>query len=64
MSDITIKVGDRLYFDDDEDSGEYIVIRIDAERDNCWLLGENIGDDERTVEQELPLSFANRLHKL
>ena len=64
MDDNMIKVGDRLYFNDDEDSGEYTVIRIDIERDNCWLICENIGDDERTVEQELPLSFANRLEKL
>lgn len=64
MNNNMIKVGDRLYFNDDEDSGEYTVIRIDIERDNCWLIGENIGDDERTVEQELPLSFANRLEKL
>jgi hypothetical protein len=57
----TLKIGDKVYLNDEEDSGLYEVVRINIEEDDCWLFGRDIGDDQRDMEQQLPLSWVENI---
>jgi hypothetical protein len=59
----TLKIGDKVYLNDEEDSGLYEVVRINIEEDDCWLFGRDIGDDQRDMEQQLPLSWVENLYR-
>jgi hypothetical protein len=59
----TLKIGDKVYLNDEEDSGLYEVVRINIEEDDCWLYGRDIGDDQRDMEQQLPLSWVENLYR-
>lgn len=58
-----LKIGDQIYLNDEEDSGLYQITRIIVENDDCWLIGYDIGEDERDVEQQLPLSWVENIYE-
>jgi hypothetical protein len=59
----TLKIGDQIYLNDEDDSGLYEITRINIENDDCWLFGRDIGEDKRDIEQQLPLSWVERMYK-
>jgi hypothetical protein len=59
----TLKIGDQVYLNDEDDSGMYEITRINIEHDDCWLFGRDIGEDKRDIEQQLPLSWVERIYK-
>jgi hypothetical protein len=58
-----LKIGDKVWIDDEEDSGEYTITRIDITEDDCWLYGENIGDEQKDIEQQFPLSWIEKMYE-
>lgn len=56
-----LRIGDKVYIQDEEDSGYYDVSAIDEENDTCWLCADIPDEDDpdctRSVEQEFPLSW-------
>lgn len=56
-----IRYGDKVWIDDDEDSGTYEVRDIDVDEDDCWVYGES--EDGRDVEQQFPLSWIEAIFK-
>ena len=59
----TLKIGDQVYLTYEDDSGLYEITRINIEHDDCWLFGIDIGEDKRDIEQQLPLSWVERIYK-
>lgn len=60
MKETFLKEGMRVWIDDDDDSGWYTISSINVAEDDCWLYGEDIGDDKRDMEQQFPLSWVER----
>lgn len=56
-----IKVGSTVWVDDGYDSGFYEVRSINEEKNDCWVVGYDIGQKDRTVEQQLPLNWVKKL---
>lgn len=56
-----IRIGDKIYISDGEDSGTYEVRIIVPEKDDCWLYAEIPDEDDpdttRDIEQQFPLSW-------
>ena len=61
-----LKIGDKVWIEDGEDSGEYEIAHIELEDDNCWLVADIPSEDDpeetRSVEQEFPLSWIEQFH--
>ena len=62
-----LKIGSIVWIDDEEDSGNYEVSDIDAKNDTCWLHADIPTEEDpemtRSVEQEFPLSWIERIYK-
>jgi len=58
-----LKVGDKVWIEDGEDSGEYTITAINLQEDDCWLYGEDIGEDAQDIEQQFPLSWIERMYE-
>jgi hypothetical protein len=58
-----LKVGDKVWIEDGEDSGEYAITAINLEEDDCWLYGEGIGEEDQDIEQQFPLSWIERMYE-
>ena len=56
-----IRLGDKVYINDGEDSGIYEIRIIVPEKDDCWLYAEIPDEDDpettRDIEQQFPLSW-------
>jgi hypothetical protein len=64
-------LGDKVWIEDGEDSGEYQVRTIDVTEDDCWLYAElppsehesdpDCPDCTRDVEQQFPLTWVEMM---
>jgi bifunctional DNA-binding transcriptional regulator/antitoxin component of YhaV-PrlF toxin-antitoxin module len=56
-----LRIGDKVYIEDGEDSGEYEIRVLRPEEDDCWLYGEIPDEDDpdetRDIEQQFPMSW-------
>jgi len=56
-----LRIGDKVYIEDGEDSGEYEICVLRPEEDDCWLYGEIPDEDDpdetRDIEQQFPMSW-------
>lgn len=58
-----LKIGDKVWIEDGDDSGEYTIGIINLEEDDCWLYGEDIGEDKKDIEQQFPLSWIEKMYE-
>lgn len=56
-----LRIGDKVFIEDGEDSGEYEIRTLRPEKDDCWLYGEIPDEDDpdetRDIEQQFPMSW-------
>ena len=62
-----LRIGDKVFIEDGEDSGEYEIRTLRPEKDDCWLYGEIADEDDpdetRDIEQQFPMSWVEDIFK-
>jgi len=62
-----LRIGDKVFIEDGEDSGEYEIRTLRPEKDDCWLYGEIPDEDDpdetRDIEQQFPMSWVEDIFR-
>jgi len=62
-----LRIGDKVFIEDGEDSGEYEIRILRPDQDDCWLYGEIADEDDpdetRDIEQQFPMSWVEDIFR-